>query len=273
MAPLISIITINYNNKDGLKKTLDSVRSQNFSDFEHIIIDGGSTDGSVDEIKEFALDSNYGKHLTWWSSEKDSGIYNAINKGISHASGFYVYVLNSGDFLVNGALDLVWPYLKNKEEIVFYGAIDGYRDSNYKVTICHSADDLYKSMFPHQAVFTPLSLHKKYGVYNEKFRIAADREFMVRLSKNNVAFAHIPVIVCNYSLEGISSTNTKLVFKENLVISNSFIPAKKLRLKKIKSVLKCAFELLFPGLIKLPVRFVFGKLKALLRNIKARGVT
>lgn len=89
----VSIITINYNNSVGLERTLRSVRSQSFSDFEHVVIDGGSNDNSVDIIR------SYGDHLSFWVSEPDGGIYNAMNKGVANSNGEYCLFLNSGDVL------------------------------------------------------------------------------------------------------------------------------------------------------------------------------
>ena len=92
----LSIITVNLNNRDGLQKTIDSVVSQTFKDYEWIVIDGGSTDGSKELIEQYA------DHFTDWVSEPDKGIYNAMNKGIGMASGEYIQFLNSGDSLVSG---------------------------------------------------------------------------------------------------------------------------------------------------------------------------
>ena len=94
----LSIITVNLNNAVGLKKTICSVINQTFLDIEYIIIDGGSLDGSLEIIKE------YEKKITYWVSEPDSGIYNAMNKGIMHANGEYLQFLNSGDWLVNDSI-------------------------------------------------------------------------------------------------------------------------------------------------------------------------
>ena len=95
-----SIITINYNNKDGLKKTIESVINQSCKDFEYIIIDGGSTDGSVDVIRQYADRINY------WISEPDKGVYNAMNKGVAQAHGEYLNFMNSGDcFSDNSVLE------------------------------------------------------------------------------------------------------------------------------------------------------------------------
>lgn len=95
----LSIITINYNNADGLRKTIESVKNQTSKNYEHIIIDGGSTDESVSVIKEFLANSDYAKQVTFWCSEKDKGVYDAMNKGTLHANGRFCLYLNSGDYL------------------------------------------------------------------------------------------------------------------------------------------------------------------------------
>ena len=87
----LSIITINYNNREGLRKTIESVVNQTYRNFEYIIIDGGSTDGSVEVVKEYA------DRISYWVSEPDNGIYNAMNKGVLAANGKYIQFLNSGD--------------------------------------------------------------------------------------------------------------------------------------------------------------------------------
>ena len=97
-----SIITVNYNNKEGLRKTIESVVRQTYRDFEFIVIDGGSTDGSTDILKE------YDEQINYWVSEKDSGIYNAMNKGIKKSIGDYLIFMNSGDcFYQNDVLETV----------------------------------------------------------------------------------------------------------------------------------------------------------------------
>ena len=101
-----SIITINYNNADGLRRTIESVVSQTFDDYEYVIIDGGSTDGSVDVIKE------YENKISYWVSEKDGGIYNAMNKGVKASNGEYLIFMNSGDvFYRDKVLEDIMPYL------------------------------------------------------------------------------------------------------------------------------------------------------------------
>ena len=113
----LSIITINYNNRDGLKRTLQSVENQNTRDFEHVIIDGASTDGSAEDIRKYAEN----KPNVIWVSEPDSGIYNAMNKGAKLASGEYLLFLNSGDDLYSS--HVVQDF--NKEKITA-DIVEGY---------------------------------------------------------------------------------------------------------------------------------------------------
>ena len=114
MAPILSIITINYNNRLGLLKTMQSVVEQSYKNFEYLIIDGGSDDGSLEDIL------NYEHCLSFWCSEKDKGVYNAMNKGIVKATGEYLLFLNSGDFLLdNQTLSKIVPLLKDYS--IIYG--------------------------------------------------------------------------------------------------------------------------------------------------------
>ena len=112
----LSIITVNLNNMEGLQKTCDSIISQTFKNFEWIVIDGGSADGSKELIEE------YGSNISYWVSEPDKGIYNAMNKGIKVAKGEYLYFLNSGDYLFDSnALSDV--FLDNPKEDIVYGFV------------------------------------------------------------------------------------------------------------------------------------------------------
>ena len=131
-----SIITVNYNNKEGLRKTIESVIHQTFNDYEYIIIDGGSTDGSVDIIKE------YNDKISYWISEKDKGIYNAMNKGIRVSTGDYLLFLNSGDHLSeNNVLEKVFPYLDGTDFV--YG-------NEWKINDRHKGNRPYEAVYPNK---------------------------------------------------------------------------------------------------------------------------
>src|SRR5690554_2808646 len=116
----LSVITVNLNNAAGLSKTLESVASQTFTNYEHIIIDGGSTDGSVDIIKDYERKFNGAPGHLYWVSEPDKGIYNAMNKGIKVASGEYCNFLNSGDYYISApTLSTIFDHNPNSD--ILYG--------------------------------------------------------------------------------------------------------------------------------------------------------
>lgn len=206
--PVLSIITINYNNKTGLEKTIASVISQTTKDIEFVIIDGGSTDGSLDVIKK------HEKEIAHWTSEKDKGIYNAQNKGILKATGEYCLFLNSGDILASdNVLNSVIPQLKQVD--IVYGDLVTIDNKGTREELV-SPDILDVPLFMvstlwHPTAFIKRDLFSKYGLYNEEFKITGDYEFFIRsILKNNASTKHISVPVSVFDLTGISnSANTE----------------------------------------------------------------
>ena len=163
----ISVITINYNDKVGLKKTIDSVVNQSFKDFEFIVIDGASTDGSVSVIEENK------NQIAYWVSEPDSGVYNAMNKGIKAATGDFVIFMNSGDcFYSNSVLEEVSSELTTDFDI-YYG--DNYKVSPNSKRFKTYPDKLqfsffYSSCINHQSTFIRRSLFEDHFYYNENYK-------------------------------------------------------------------------------------------------------
>ena len=153
-----SIITINYNNKDGLFRTIESVIAQSFNDYEYIVIDGGSTDGSLEVIKEHI------PQITYWISEPDNGIYNAMNKGVNVANGDYCLFLNSGDCLYDN--DVLQRFnLYNSDKDIIIGRVFSLQTNSplfsppdREISLYH----LFSSTVPHQGAFIRTSLQKKY---------------------------------------------------------------------------------------------------------------
>ena len=198
---LLSIITINYNNIEGLKKTLESVLSQKFHDFEWIVIDGGSTDGS----KEL-LESNNAE-ISYWVSEQDRGIYHAMNKGIALAKGEFCQFLNSGDYYIE-ADTLTKVFASTELADVNYG--DQWCASNGKVVEKRTYPDkmslsyLLKAPLGHQASFFRTSIIKEH-LYREKYTISADRAFFLELYVHGHRFQHIKMPVVYFDTEGIGS--------------------------------------------------------------------
>ena len=210
----LSIITINYNNAAGLKKTLDSVAIQTCTDFEHIIVDGASTDDSVNIIQE------YEQHLTSnlsplasrliWLSEPDAGIYNAMNKGVRLAKGEYTLMLNSGDYLVDENVVAKIIPLLDGTDIIQGNTIEEIDDVKYRNRGYGKSDidffDVMKGFFLHQASFCKKELFEKYGYFDESYRIIGDTKFfMTCLGKGNATFKYIDVDVANYDIHGISA--------------------------------------------------------------------
>lgn len=200
----VSIITINLNNRNGLQKTIDSVVSQSFKDFEWIVIDGGSSDGSRELIERYA------EHFAYWASEPDGGVYNAMNKGIKEARGEYLLMLNSGDCLVeDGTVETVVRYLDGTD--VVQGNVLEVQKGKWKKNRGYGKSDLtfrdvYQGHFLHQASFIRKDLHDKYGLYEESWHIAGDTVFFLKaLGFGDATFKYIDVDVSRMEPYGISS--------------------------------------------------------------------
>lgn len=213
-----SIITINYNNKDGLGKTIESVFRLSTSDFEYIIIDGGSEDGSVEIINQYA------DKITYWVSEKDNGIYHAMNKGVAQAHGDYCIFMNSGDcFHSSNVLESVSSY----QEDIICGKV---HKGNSIIPSGHDKPiitliDLMRGSLPHQGMFIKRGLLVKHQ-YDENYKIMSDWKFCVEtLIFDNCSFRNIDVVVADYDTSGISTNSNGLLPKEKgLIIKELFPP-------------------------------------------------
>lgn len=218
----LSIITVNLNNKDGLQKTIDSVISQTFKDFEWIVIDGGSTDGSKELIEK------YSDYISYWVSEPDKGIYNAMNKGIKVAKGDYLEFLNSGDiFFDDNTLHRFFS--RFKEYDILFGNTMAMKDGKLK-RINYQNDyltcyRLIKSTINHQAAFIKRQLFDDYGLYDESLKIVSDWKFFfeaIIIRKCSVRHINLDCII--YDLEGISSSGPDILRKEKNYILHKYLP-------------------------------------------------
>ena len=219
----LSIITINLNNKTGLEKTIQSVIGQTYREFEYIVIDGGSNDGSVDIIKK------YEEKVTSWVSEKDNGIYNAMNKGILKANGEYCLFINSGDtFIKPTVLDEMLSYI-NGEDILYGNGFFQAKDNKLEKLECPAKLTLgffcLYSLF-HPATLIKKSLFDKYGLYNESNKIISDGEFFIKtIILNNVTTKLIPLEIAIAEDNGISRNidyKTILEDEAKKILSNFF---------------------------------------------------
>lgn len=228
---ILTIITINWNNAAGLEKTMKSVLGQVCTDFEYVVVDGASDDGSVDIIETYA--GKFGERLKW-ISEKDKGIYNAMNKGIGMASGEYVEFLNSGDCLA--APDVTEKMLNKLRDkgfpSILYGNMlkdmpDGRltRDRSFagsQITLL----GMYKGCLNHSPAYIKKTLFTKYGGYDESLRICSDWKWYMEaiiLGEEVPQYADIDVSV--FDMTGISETNKELLNEERSKLLSEMIPA------------------------------------------------
>ena len=232
----LSIVTINYNNAEGLRKTLASVAEQTYRDIEHIIIDGGSSDGSVDVIKEY-VSSNpnrdpFFKHTVKWVSEKDSGIYNAMNKGIRKATGAYAQILNSGDIFA--APDVVERMIaeieKSEYPELLYGNMIKKDYTTGRVIgkskeVEYSLRQYYSSTMNHDCCYIRRDLFDTYGLYDENLKIVSDwKWFLQAIGLGNVKPVYVDVDVTIFDASGISETNLELRHKERCQVLEELLP-------------------------------------------------
>ena len=220
----ISIITINYNNLAGLQTTFNSVAAQTYQEFEYIIIDGGSTDGSVAYIESQA------QRLAYWVSELDKGVYHAMNKGIAKASGEYVLFLNSGDHFYdkNSLKDSVQEL---KDQDIVYGNLQVVENDKavikeYPIQLSFSY--FVKDTLPHPATFIKRDAFAKTALYKEDFKILSDWKFFIdAICKYNLTYKKINIVVSTFYIGGMSSnpSNRSLKFQEREQVLQQDYPA------------------------------------------------
>jgi len=221
----LSIITINLNNAKELQKTLNSIKIRTFTDYEHIIIDGGSTDASLEIIHEYKQHTNA---TFQWLSEKDNGIYHAMNKGIKKATGDYCFFLNSGDALVNDSV-LETLFATSPTEDILFGnllitskdKVIGRTTGKEKLTFL----DVYSTILKHQASFIRKELFLKYGYYNEERKISADWEFFMKtVGMGGASYRYFDVSISYFDNDGISSKAVSQAGIEREAIIREIVP-------------------------------------------------
>lgn len=219
----LSIITINYNNLAGLKKTAESIISQTWRDFEWIIIDGGSSDGSKDYIEQLA--SKPENNISYWCSEPDKGIYNALNKGIGHCNGEYVSCMNSGDCFNDDAV-LFKVFTDKPETDVIYGDALYIYEKDQEIRRFPdrlSFRWLYHDTLNHQASFGRKEILRSL-LFDESYKIMADRKVWLQMYVMGCSFHHVAIPICIYDTTGVSATNGERWMKEMHRLQMEFVP-------------------------------------------------
>lgn len=227
---ILSIITINRNNAIGLEKTMRSVASQTFKEFEYIVVDGASTDDSVEVIKKF--ESEFGDRLKW-VSELDKGIYNAMNKGIRMASGKYIQILNSADCLAadNVTESMLAALEKAGNPNILYGnMIKCFPDGNKKIAKSFAGAEItmlgmYTGTLNHDPAYIRRDLFEKYGYYDESLKIVSDwKWYMQAIILGEEKPYYVDINVTLFDMTGISETNKELDKAERKQVLEQMFP-------------------------------------------------
>lgn len=232
----LSIVTINRNNAVGLEKTMQSVASQTFKEFEYIVVDGASTDGSADVIKK--MESEFA-HLKWLS-EPDKGIYNAMNKGIRMATGDYIQILNSADCLA--ADDVTERMLdalekEDRPSILYGNMVKCFPNGHQMVDKCFAGQEItmlgmYTGTLNHDPAYIRRDLFEKYGYYDEGLKIVSDwKWYMQAIVLGGEKPRYVDIDVTLFDMSGISenSENKEKIRKERRTVLEKLIPSVYLR--------------------------------------------
>lgn len=225
----LSIITINRNNAAGLEKTMRSVASQTFKEYEYIVIDGASTDESVEVIKKLEHDF---AHLKW-ISEPDSGIYNAMNKGIRMASGEYIQILNSADCFASADVTERMLSALEKEScpnILYGNMVKCFPDGHQMVDKCFAGQEIsmlgmYTGTLNHDPAYIRRDLFEKYGYYDETLKIVSDwKWYLQAIILGGEKPRYVDLNVTLFDMTGISETNKDLDKEERKKVLEQLFP-------------------------------------------------
>lgn len=229
----VSIITVVYNGANTIEQTIKSVIGQTYEDIEYIVIDGASADGTQQIIKKYA------DYISYYISEKDEGLYYAMNKGIESATGEIIGIINSDDWYAENAIkDIVECFQQDNPDLV-YGDIVKIREDGKKIV--SQADPLeniwYQMVIPHPSVFVKKSIYDKLGIFDVNYKLAADYEILLRFYCNNIKFRYINKVIAYFREGGISTFKRMNVCEESCKISMLYAdksPHKDLVLHKVK---------------------------------------
>ena len=220
----ISIITVVWNNAATIKDAIDSVLTQTYENIEYIVVDGASTDGTVEIVQ------SYGEKISKFISEKDKGLYDAMNKGIGLSTGDIVGILNSDDFYIaNDVIEKVVKEFEEKGVDSVYADLVFVKPENLSKTVryydsSHFSPDkfAYGWMPAHPTFFVKREIYEKYGVFKTDYKIAADYELLTRfLGKNKVSYSYIKEPIVKMRIGGASTSG----IKSNYILNKEIIRA------------------------------------------------
>jgi putative colanic acid biosynthesis glycosyltransferase len=255
--PVVTVVTVVFNCAELIEATLLSVIRQRYAGIEYVVVDGGSTDGTREIIQK------YDQHIDRWISEKDAGIYNAMNKGITLSTGDWIVFMNAGDrFHSNETVENVVSALDSRYAVVAGGVRYVYDAHHSRVKLVKlKFSGFYMSVPHHQASFINNPLMKHYR-YDESFRIRGDLDFITRLHADGHQFRMLDEVICDVDTNGISSGLSKVHIAEEIRAGERIIPH-----YGLKCVVYSAFHLA-PRLMlrKLLPKRVESRIRSLIRN-------
>lgn len=212
--PLVTIITVSYNSESTIKRTIESVLNQNYNNIEYIIVDNLSTDKTLNIIKSYATKFKNKNFIYRWISEKDNGIYEAMNKGITNATGEIVGIINSDDWYAKDTIKTVVKKFSNKNTDIVYGDVNyiiNFKNKTY-YKVEHSKRNL-KGLKNHMCIHHPTAfvrkdIYYKVGMFDINFKITGDWDFISRCYTKNLKFKYINEVLANFTYGGLSSNYT-----------------------------------------------------------------
>lgn len=247
--PLVSIITVVYNGETYIDSCLKSVANQSYKNIEHIIIDGGSTDSTISIVKNFP-------HVSKVVSEPDTGIYNAMNKGLKQASGEIIGILNCDDFYYPNTIDKVVTVFESEDCDIVYGDMNEVielSDRCLMKKVRSNIDMINQSMsIFHPTMFVKKSVYGKLGGFDEQYEIAADYEFVLRALKGNSKFFNSKQILTGFRVHGKSFGNC-ISIKEGVQIMEHYQTGFSNQFKKriprcvFRNFVRALLEIIVPG--------------------------
>lgn len=203
----VSVITVSYNSAKTIRDTIESVVNQTYKNIEYVIVDGVSTDGTVEIIKEYADKYPFIKYI----SEKDSGIYNAMNKGLKMVTGDLIGIVNSDDHYELDTVENVVAQIPKEDTYIIYGMVRMIKNGKEESISIFSPDFLSERMMLHPACFVSKAVYDKYGLFDETYRMASDYDLFLRYSKHSdISFIPLYKVLSNFSVEGVSNTYAAL---------------------------------------------------------------
>ena len=234
---LVSIITVCYNSESTIEKTIKSVLNQTYSNIEYIIVDGKSTDGTMEIVEKYYPEFNGRMKVI---SEPDKGIYDAMNKGIGKASGLLIGIINSDDYYENDAVENIISAMTSDSYQIIYGMLRMLNDGVETMVMMPKHENLKNAMIAHPTCFVTKSVYQDCGMFDLQYKSCSDYDFMLRMSENKeIVFVPVYKIIASFSDGvGISAQETSRLETLKMLRNHGYIDRKTYCVGLLKSYIK-----------------------------------